>query len=161
MDLGAADYPFNVEQMGIRSLSAAVRRECLRSFGQSARLSGATHLKGQPGEPGAPAALQALDVVEFDGHRLDLRLKVVVRDPLGFEQEFEIQRVWLLVIIDVWTRAVLGYHVSLNREYCRYDVIRTIEAALEPHRRRVFTLPGAGYGACGGFPGSVAIGRQW
>ena len=152
MDLGAADYPFNVEQMGIRSLSAAVRRECLRSFGQSARLSGATHLKGQPGEPGAPAALQALDVVEFDGHRLDLRLKVVVRDPLGFEQEFEIERVWLLVIIDVWTRAVLGYHVSLNREYCRYDVIRTIEAALEPHRRRVFTLPGAGYGACGGFP---------
>ena len=152
LGLGPIDYPLNVEQMGIRSLSAAVRRECLRSFGRGARLAGATHLKGKPSEAGASAAMHALDVVEFDGHRLDLRLKVVVRDPLGFEQEFEIERVWLLVVIDVWTRAVLGYHVSLNREYSRYDVIRAIEAALEPHRRRVFTLPGVGYGECGGFP---------
>ena len=152
LGLGPTDYPFNVEQTGIRSLSAALRRECLRSFGRGARLAGATHLKGKPRKPGAATAMQALDVVEFDGHRLDLRLKVVVRDPLGFEQEFEIERIWLLVVIDVWTRAVLGYHVSLNREYSRYDVIRTIEAALEPHRRRVFTLPGVGYGACGGFP---------
>ena len=109
-------------------------------------------LVAEPPHGRVTAEQQALDVVEFDGHRLDLRLKVVVRDPLGFEQEFEIERVWLLVVVDVWTRAVLGYHVSLNREYSRYDVIRAIEAALEPHRRRVFTLPGVGYGECGGFP---------
>lgn len=153
LGLTAADYPFNTDRMGIRSLAAAARAECLRSFGRGARLAGATHLKGMPGvDATAPAAAQALDVVEFDGHRLDVRLKVVVRDPLGFEQEFEIERIWLLVIIDVWSRAVLGYHVSLNREYSRYDVIRTIEAALEPHRARVFALPGVDYGALGGFP---------
>ncbi len=58
-------------------------------------------------------------MVEFDGHRIGLRLKVVVRDPLGFEHEFEIERVWLLVIIDVCTRAVLGYHLVLAREYAK------------------------------------------
>ena len=153
LGLTAADYPFNTDRMGIRSLAVTVRAECLRSFGRGARLAGATHLKGMPDlDATAPAAMQALDVVEFDGHRLDVRLKVVVRDPLGFEQEFEIERIWLLVIIDVWSRAVLGYHMSLNREYSRYDVIRTIEAALEPNRARVFTLPGVGYGALGGFP---------
>lgn len=153
LGLTATDYPFNTDRMGIRSLAATVRAECLRGFGRGARLAGATHLKGMPDfDTTAPAAMQALDVVEFDGHRLDVRLKVVVRDPLGFEQEFEIERIWLLVIIDVWSRAVLGYHVSLNREYSRYDVIRTIEAALEPHRSRAFTLPGVGYGALGGFP---------
>ena len=151
--LTAGDYPFNTERMGIRSLAAVAQACCLRSFARGARLAGATHLKGMPGDGGAAAAAtHALDVVEFDGHRLDVRLKVVVRDPLGFEQEFEIERIWLLVIIDVWSRAVLGYHVSLNREYSRYDVIRTIEAALEPHRARVFTLPGVGYGSLGGFP---------
>ena len=131
-----------------------MRGRCLQSFGRAARLSGATHLKGLPSDKGlfAPAPGQALDVVEFDGHRLDVRLKVVVRDPLGFEQAFEIERIWLLVIIDVWSRAVLGYHVSLDREYSRYDVIRTVEATLEPHRARRFTLPGVGYGALGGFP---------
>ena len=153
--LTTIDYPFSAEQMGVRSLSAAVRAECLRSFTRGARLAGATHMKGLPAEtPSPPSAKQALDVVEFDGHRLDVRLKVVVRDPLGFEQEFEIERIWLLVVIDVWSRAVLGYHISLNRKYSRYDVIRTIEAALEPHRVRVFTLPGVGYGALGGFPSS-------
>ncbi|MBW8832159.1 MAG: integrase, partial [Burkholderiales bacterium] len=153
LQLTSADYPFNTDHMGIRSLAAAVRTECLRTFERGARLCGASHFKGLPSKgASAPAARQALDVVEFDGHRLDVRLKVVVRDPLGFEQEFEIERIWLLVVIDVWSRAVLGYHVSLNREYSRYDVIRTIENALAPHRPREFTLPGVGYGAAGGFP---------
>ena len=153
LKLTAADYPFNTDHMGIRSLAAIVRAECLRTFERGARLCGASHFKGLPSNsPSAAAARQALDVVEFDGHRLDVRLKVVVRDPLGFEQEFEIERIWLLVIVDVWSRAVLGYHVSLNREYSRYDVIRTIENALAPHRPRQFTLPGVRYGAAGGFP---------
>ena len=151
--LGAADYPFNTEQQGIRSFSAALQRQCLLGFGRGARLAGASHLKGLPTESdSAPVATQFLDVVEFDGHRLDVRLKVVLRDPLGFEQQFEIERVWLLVVIDVWSRAVLGWHVSLGREYSRHDVIRTLEAALEPHRPRTFTIPGVGYGALGGFP---------
>ncbi|MDN8617153.1 integrase [Variovorax ginsengisoli] len=152
LGLTVLDYPFNVQQAGIRSLSAALRSECLHSFGRGAHLAGAQQLKGMPHETSTPVATQALDVVEFDGHRLDVRLKVVVRDPLGFEQQFEIERIWLLVILDVFSRAVLGYHVSLNREYSRYDVIRTIEAALAPHRTRSFTLPGIGYGVHGGFP---------
>ena len=151
--LTAADYPFNTEERGIRSLSAALRRECLRSFARGSRLAGAAHLKGLPIEStSASAAAQFLDVVEFDGHRLDVRLKIVLRDPLGFEQSFEIERIWLLVVIDVWSRSVLGWHVSLGHEYSRHDVIRTLEAALEPHRSRAFTLPGVDYGALGGFP---------
>ena len=155
LHIGASEYPFNTERVAIRALSSALRAESLLSYGRASHLAGATHLKGLPSDANqmtAPAATQFLDVVEFDGHRLDLRLKVVVKDPLGFEQQFEIERIWLLVIIDVWSRAVLGYHVSLNREYSRYDVIRTIEAALEPHRAMTFTLPGVGYGALGGFP---------
>ena len=151
LGLSGTDYPFNTERMGIRSLAVAVRPECLRYFDRGVRLAGAKHIKGMPRDA-ATAATAPLEVVEFDGHRLDIRLKVVVRDPLGFEQQFEIERIWLLVIIDVYSRAVLGYHLSLNREYSRYDVIRTIEAALEPHRPRTFGLPGVGYGEFGGFP---------
>ena len=56
------------------------------------------------------------------------------------------------MIIDVCTRAVLGYHLVLSREYSRYDVIKTIERALAPHQPRAFTLSDVGYGAAGGFP---------
>lgn len=141
----------------IRSIRRAMRfdrsrpmmkAELLRGFGTAARAARATHLKGLPrnDELAATAATRPFQIVEFDGHRLDIRLKVVIHDPLGFTHEFEIERVWLLVIIDVCTRAVLGYHLVLAREYSRYDVIKTVEAALEPHRTRSFTIPELAYG---------------
>src|SRR5471032_426638 len=112
----AADYPLNTDRMGIRSLSAYVTAQILTNFGDAARTAGATHLKGMPGGAGR-GAVRPYQVVEFDGHRLNVRLKIVIRDPLGLEQEFEVERIWLLVIIDVCTRAVLGYHLVLSREY--------------------------------------------
>jgi putative transposase len=151
--LTAADYPFNTAGHAIRSLSQRLKAEMLRSFGAAARSAGASHLKGLPrhDENAMPAATRPYQVVEFDGHRLDIRLKVLVRDPLGFEHEFEIERVWLLVIIDVCTRMVLGHHIVLAREYSRYDVIKTVEKALEPHLKRSFSIPGLDYGPHEGF----------
>ena len=151
----AADYPLSADQMGKGALRAMLKSEILRTFGASARAAGAKRLKGLPrstDDATTPAASRALEVVEFDGHRLDIRLKIVVQDPLGFEQSFEIERVWLLVILDVATRAVLGYHLCLEREYSRYDIIRTIEKALEPHRMLTLNLPGLSYYQGGGFP---------
>lgn len=40
----------------------------------------------------------------------------------------------------------------MAREYSRYDVVKTIENALEPHRPRIFTIPGLAYGPQDGFP---------
>jgi transposase InsO family protein len=144
LGLTAADYPFHTAGRAIRSLSSRAKAELLRGFGMVAAAAGASHLKGLPrtDDAPAPAATRPYQVVEFDDHRLDLPLKVVVRDPLGFEHEFEIERVWLLVIIDVCTRVVLGHHLALTREYSRYDVIKTIENALEPRPVRAFTIPG-------------------
>ncbi|BCG01575.1 hypothetical protein PPGU19_095350 (plasmid) [Paraburkholderia sp. PGU19] len=153
--LTVGDYPFNTRGRAIRSLAAHLKAEMLRNFATGARAAGASHLKGIPRHEddfASPPATRPYQVVEFDGHRLDIRLKVVVRDQLGFEHEFEIERVWLLAIIDVSTRAVLGYHIALGREYSRYDVIKTIENALEPHRPRTFTIPGLTYGPRDGFP---------
>ncbi len=61
--------------------------------------------------------VEQIQVIEFDGHGLDIRLKVVVRDPLEFGHEFGIESVWLLVSVDVCTHVVLGYHLVLEREY--------------------------------------------
>jgi putative transposase len=114
--LAATDYPFNTESRAIRSLSACVKAELLSGFGTAARAAGASHLKGLPRPDevtGAPKAIRPYQVVEFDGHKLDVRLKIVVSDPLGFAHEFEIERMWLLAIIDVCTRTVLGYHLVI------------------------------------------------
>lgn len=149
LGIGASEYPLNTARMGRGALTRALTHEMLRSFGCAARSAGAKHLKGLPRnrDEYVPSASHPLDIVEFDGHRLDLRLKVVVQDPLGGEHEFAIERVWILVILDVCTRAVLGYyHLCLGREYSRYDVVRTIEKALEPHRVLAFLADGAEIG---------------
>jgi len=149
-----ADYPLNTERMRIRSLSTYMKAELLNKFGAAARTASASRTQAlpRPGFDPRHTASRPYQIVEFDGHRLDVRLKIVIRDPLGFEQEVKIERVWLLVIIDVCTRAVLGYNLVLSREYSRYDVIKTIERALVPHTPRTFTLPEVGYGTSGGFP---------
>jgi hypothetical protein len=77
--LTATDYPFNTEGHAIRSLSRHLTAEMLRSFETAAHLAGAPHLKGLPrqdDEAATPAATRPYQVVEFDGHRLDIRLKV-------------------------------------------------------------------------------------
>ena len=148
------EYPLNVMRAGRGALTHFVKAQMLSGFAEGARAAGATHFKGRPQQDVliAPTPSRPMEVVEFDAHQLDLRLKIVVQDPLGHEQTFEIERVWLLVILDVYSRAVLGYHLTLAQEYSRYDVIRTIEKTLEPHTAMNFTLPGVGYGADGGFP---------
>jgi transposase InsO family protein len=55
---------------------------------------------------------------------------------LGFEHEFEIERVWLLVIIDVCTRAVLGYHLVMENA-CRTSLI----PIATPHHAFLAHLP--------------------
>src|ERR1700674_5376029 len=131
-------YPFNQDLKGIRSLARAIRRLITQTFGSAARPSGADHVqhsRGPDETPATPVASRPFEVVEFDGHKLNIRLRVRITDPLGYEQDLELQRVWLLVLIDVCTRAVLGWHLALAAEYNRHDVIKAIENALKPRRK--------------------------
>jgi putative transposase len=151
------DYPLNTKDGALRTFSGFVRSLLRENFAAMARMAGATHLKGLPREArdtvfSAPAARAPYEIVEFDAHRVDVRLKIVEVDPLGIPTEYEIDRVWLLVIIDVFTRAVLGYQIVSAAHINRFDVIRTAELALEPHARRVFSTSELAYPAAGGFP---------
>lgn len=98
------------------------------------------------------AVLDAFDTVEFDAHKLDLRLKVILeRDTLGGEHSVGIERVWLLAVIDVATRCVLGWSLGLGRECNRFDAIETMKRAVVPAARPELSLPGLRLIASGGF----------
>jgi transposase InsO family protein len=152
----ASDYPFNTGRLGVRSLAVAFKDEAL---GRGTRPgAGGAQTERPPGsrppDP-VPAAQHPLHVVEFDGHRLDLRLTLVMQDPLGYEQRFEVERAWLLVVLDVCTRCVLGYHLCFEPEYRRYDVIKTLENALRPYARRPLTIEGLVYAKGAALPSAV------
>jgi putative transposase len=92
------------------------------------------------------------EAVEFDGHKLDIRLPIRMTDPIGLERDIELERAWLLVVLDVCTRAVLGWHLALATEYNRHDVIGAIQNALQPRRKQTaFSIAGLRYETRAGF----------
>ncbi len=156
-DLGltATDYPLNQERQGIRGLSKAIHQLATQSFPSAARAAGAERVSA-PWAAAAhsrqPGARRPLEIVEFDGHKLDIRLHVRYEDAAGVVEDIDINRVWLLVIIDVFSRAILGWTLVLSAEYDRNDVMRTVQQALSPQRKRAkLSIPGLNYSPSGGF----------
>lgn len=160
LGLTGRDYPLNQERKGIRSFAEALRKLAAQDFANAARSAGAERVS--PPWSDKPKneftiARKPFDVVEFDGHKIDMRLHVRFEDAAGVVEDILINRVWLLVIIDVYSRAVLGWNVVLAPEYNRNDVIRTIQNALMPQRKRTqFSIPGLHYSASAGFVCEVA-----
>lgn len=149
------DYPLVQKQQGIRSLAAAVKDMATRTFETAARAALADKRSGgvRPDAQRLPSvAALPYDAVEFDGHRIDVQLRVVFERVAGVEESFNIERVWLLTVIDVCSRAVLGYHISLEAEYTRFDVLKTVEQALVPWRPPTLTIPGLRFAAGAGMP---------
>jgi transposase InsO family protein len=151
--LTANDYPLNQGEKGRRSFGSALRHRMMQDFKEAHRSAGGDRVKPAAAlaDRGDPPVRVPFDTVEFDAHRLDLRLTILDQDPFGEEQLIEIERVWLLALIDVCTRAILGYTLCLRREYSRYDVIRTFEKALAPASKPTLTIPGLSPIENGGF----------
>ena len=152
-------YPLNQDQQGLRALGQAIRRLASTTFAEAAHAAGATRigpLRPSDGCPDPVPVQRAFEAVEFDGHKLDLRLRVRVKDPRGLDHDIEIGRCWLLVVLDVATRVVLGWRLALAAEYNRYDVMQAFIHALQPKRKRKeFVIPGLRYAAGAGFADEI------
>lgn len=158
LGLRDTDYPLNQDQKGIRSLSKVIKQFGSESFWLSAKKSGAARDKGhwRVGSGNPPKLVtRPYQAVELDGHLLDVRLSITCPGPFGYEQTIEVSRIWILVIVDIFTRVAIGYHLALSAEYNRHDVLHAIQKSILPHKPMNFTIPGLGYGSAGGFPSQI------
>ena len=159
LGLTSKDYPLSQDRKGIRSLAKAIREMASQNFARAARLAGSERVSppwSDRDKNSMTIAQRPFDIVEFDGHKIDIRLHVRYEDPAGLIEHIDIDRVWLLVVIDVYSRAIVGWNVVLSAEYNRHDVIRTIQQALSPQRKRTrLSIPGLSYNVSSGFVGEV------
>ena len=70
-------------------------------------------------------------------------------------------RLWLIAVIDVATRAILGYSLSPEENYSQTDVLAAIKNSIQPRKKMEFTIPGFQYPVDGGFPRFVAEETSW
>ena len=156
LGLGGGDYPLNQQDKAVRTMARALRDALDDNFVRSARAAGTRIKPASALRQSTRAILEAFDTVEYDAHKLDLRLKVVLeQDPLGAEHSLEIERLWLLAVFDVATRCVLGWSLGFGRECSRFDAIETIKRALVPPDVPQLTLPGLKLMRSGGFVSQV------
>ena len=143
LKLSAKDYPLSQDEMAYRSIASFAKSRL------EARVPMRLHSSTER------AAILPFSVVELDGHKLDVRLRVRFTEPSGLAVDVETER-FVIVIIDVCTRAVLGWQLVLASEYNRFDVLLAVQNALLPRRKRkTFSIPGLAYETAGGFVSEV------
>ena len=161
------EWPFNRDELGYRSIQAFVYA-CKDSKTLSAGSRSQQDVAGDvaPSESDAVEdhpfpALLPFDAVQFDGHKLDLRLTLRFIDPFGMESIFELTRLFILVCLDVVTRAVLGYHIAISPEYDSDDVAKALQACFGTHKAPKLTIPELRVREGGGFPSQFFEAAQY
>lgn len=159
------DYPFNTLNLAktslynyIKKIEAHHMEKASERYGEDAALLAKT--TGQGGQS-SPPIIKPFQRVQFDGHRIDTSIALVLYTPEGDEIVTVIERIWLLAIIDVGSRAVLGYHVSFNKEYTSSDVLHCIRNSVIPWTPKKFTIPGLRYSENAGFPSGMIPETNW
>lgn len=163
--LTAKDYPFCTRSLGRTALwrylkalinlnpGAAAKGRYGRDATRRWRVSGHG--------PSTEKVTMPLQKVQFDGHRIDMGCMILIPHTHGGFIKLPLQRLWLLAIIDVFTRAILGYHISLNAEYNAEDVLQCVKKAITPWKPMTLKIPGLQYAHGASFPSGVVPKLEW
>ena len=87
-----------------------------------------------------PVPLAPFSVVQLDGHKIDMLYTVDVINKHGELVRMPAMRMWLIAVIDVSTRTILGYSLTTNENYNQTDVLRAIRNAIIPKTPIEFSL---------------------
>jgi len=150
------EYPFNTMNLARKSVERHIDKilnKKLTSLNNS--------ISCEEFKPKHSSVIRPFQRVQFDGHRIDVLISITFKTPEGDEITSIMERIWLLVIIDVGTDAILGYYISLNKEYSSYDVLKCIKNAVMPWKPKDFTIPGLCYPEKGGYPSGLIPETKW
>ncbi|HWN11961.1 MAG TPA: hypothetical protein VNO50_22220 [Pyrinomonadaceae bacterium] len=163
--LTASDYPFCTVSSGRTALWRYLKHLIDVDPQKAISARGSKHAARRWRKTGhGPSSIKATrpyQRVEFDGHRFDMSCMILIRHTHGGFVQRLLHRLWLLVIVDVYTRAILGYHISLNFEYDSTDVLLCVKNAVTPWKPRILTIPGLEYAKGAGLPSGVIPELEW
>ncbi|SCU77849.1 conserved hypothetical protein [Cupriavidus necator] len=154
----AGAYPFNTQSLAVKSVAAYVRRYLPRHLAQLAEpmLGSAAAAKLRTGDGRERPSLALFERIECDAHLLDHAICVMVRHPDGHYVQRRLHRLWVVALVEVRSRAVLGYSLALGRQPNSRDLLDALHMALSPWHRYQRFLPDWTYSPLAGFPSEIA-----
>jgi putative transposase len=159
-------YPFTVLNLGNIALWKYLKKLFSEEQERATRTrhgkEPARMLKSQRDNESIPdVATRPYQRVEFDAHLIDVFCTISIPSIFGGFIERVLDRIWLLVIIDVFTRAVIGYHLCFSKQYSADDVLLCVKNAITPWKAKELTIPELKYPEKGGMPSSVFKELEW
>lgn len=148
------EYPFSTDSKGYMSLTRYVQQLKKQLKDQAKRESQNNRqilMNTGFGKKLYHDSVMPFAQVQVDGHIIDLEYIVKIENEDGTIDKRIATRAWIIAVIDVATRCILGYSVSQEFNYNSYDVIRAIKDAISPREKKDFTIPGLSYPDSGGF----------
>lgn len=161
----ATEYPFTSKWLGYHGLVKHLKKLALRRYGEAVQArfgkEAARNLNlGKSSQPLMPVTRPYFRV-EFDGHKVDISFVIKIPTPYGHFEERAVNRLWILVIRESLSGAILGYHVAYGLEYNQHEVSQCIKKSIQPWIPRKITTPGLSYPTQGGMPSCVIKELEW
>lgn len=159
-------YPFTALNLGYvalwKYLTKLFNQEQERATRTRHGKEAARSLESQSNDASTPDVVtRPYQRVEFDAHLIDVFCTITIPSIYGGVIERVLDRIWLLLIIDVFTRAVLGYHLCFTKQYSADDVLLCVKNAITPWKAKELTIPGLKYPERGGLPSGVFKELEW
>lgn len=152
------EWPFNTQTNGYITVCRYINSILKDNPTKAARVIGGPDLEKKliSGDGVDRPVGDIFQRVEMDAHKIDGRFCVMLPQPSGGYVAKIIHRIWVIVIIEVVSRAVIGYHMSFNREISMDDVLRTIKNALSTWHARKISFSDMAYREGAGLPSSLS-----
>lgn len=159
-------YPFNTDGLGYISLCKYIKKikQKYPEKYASSNLDGNASASLRTGDGTNRPTLALLDRVECDAHKIDAAFCILVPNPFGNVLPRIISRLWVIVLIEVTSRAALGYHLSLRKECNQEDLVEAIKSSLSMWKPLKIDIAGVNYQNNAGFPSSLRteyVGACW
>ena len=146
--LTSHDYPLNHDEMGYRSLARWVRE----------RLEQRIPMRLPRQEDAWDTTMRPYSVVELDGRKLDLRIRVRYIDATGVSVDIESERLFVITLIDEregGRKEVFEYQGGVA------EFVQLLNKTKEPIHEKVVQIAAEQVPEAGGPPIMVEISLQW
>ncbi|MGE7023362.1 hypothetical protein [Solibacillus cecembensis] len=152
-----AQYPLNTTSMAFKSVERYLKELLKINSSLGTKLSGKEAVALAKNTNNSSNAhteiIRPFERVEFDAHTIDAIFSIITYTPQGDKIITVMNRLWLLAVVDVASRAIIGYHICYNNNnYSSDEVIKCFKKCLLPWKPRKLEIPTLQYNTGDGFP---------
>ncbi|WP_346830781.1 helix-turn-helix domain-containing protein [Pseudomonas abietaniphila] len=153
------EWPFNTKHLGLRTISKFVQETKNNLHNLFIKFEGESAAKAHlaVGRSARPALkfTEPFDAVEIDGYHWDCHSAVRFKTPDGLYVNVGISRLWVVLMVDVASFAVLAYKCVFTSEPSAQDVVDVMRYSICGQPRPDPVIDGLVYPENGGLPNAV------